>query len=437
MWKSRGQELREPPVFKLGYVAFHAYRLTFEINEIVEILRRRPDTRVYSFYRPRGAIQQDRVREVPAEIMSWSLRGMLSGLAYFCARSPGRLAGAAAALAWESKSNPVYWVKNGFVFLAALPLLADARRHGVTHLHADFGASSATIAWIGSRLLGTGFSIRYHSFDIHDNRLGWRDPLRRRKLGDADLVVVVHRDGIAHLRWGAPDVDPGKFRMIRISVAFQPLPKPERLPEPPLVLAAGNFVAAKGFDVLARSAAVLAERKIAFRMRILGDGPERGRIRAIGRANGMEERIELPGFYRHGDFPQHLAEAAVLVVPARITRTGLREGLPTVIPEAWLSRTPVIAAPVGGIPEVVVDGETGLLFAAENERALADAIARLLASDELRARLAQNGYDCAIAEFSPEKNVGELLGEIESRTRPRGRFPSLPGGGTPAAGARS
>lgn len=419
MSKSRGQELFRPPVFKLGYVASHAYRLTFEINEIVEILRRRPDTRIYSFYRPKGAIQQDRVREVPAEIMSWSLRGMLSGFAYFCARSPGRLAGAAASLAWASKSNPVYWIKNAFVFLAALPLLADARRHGVTHLHADFGSSPATIAWIGSRLLGTGFSIRYHSFDIHLNTVAWRDPLRRRKLLEADLVAVVHNDGIGHLRRQAPDADPAKFKMIRISAVFHPLPKPNRLAEPPLVLAAGNFVPAKGFDVLARSAAVLAERKIAFRLRILGDGPERERIRAIARANGMEERIEMPGFYRHGDFPRHLAEAAVLVVPARITPTGVREGLPTVIPEAWLSRTPVIAAPVGGIPEVVVDGETGLLFPAEDEKALADAIARLLASNELRARLARNGYDRAIAEFSPERNVGELLSEMESRTRPR------------------
>jgi glycosyltransferase involved in cell wall biosynthesis len=191
------------------------------------------------------------------------------------------------------------------------------------------------------------------------------------------------------------------------------------LPDPPLVLAAGNFVPAKGFDVLVKAAAVLAERKVPFRMRILGDGPERERIRAIARESGVEDRIEMPGFYRHGEFPRHLAEAAVFVVPARITRSGVREGLPTVIAEAWLSRTPVIGAPVGGIPEVVIDGETGLLFPPENEKALAEAIARLLASDELRAGLASRGYDRAIEEFSPRKNVDELLREMESRSRPQ------------------
>jgi glycosyltransferase involved in cell wall biosynthesis len=91
-----------------------------------------------------------------------------------------------------------------------------------------------------------------------------------------------------------------------------------------------------------------------------------------------------------------------------------------VIPEAWLSRTAVIAAPVSGIPEVVTDGETGLIFPVEDADALADCIARLLANDELRARLADNGYERSLAEFSPEKNVGELLREIKSHTRRAG-----------------
>jgi glycosyltransferase involved in cell wall biosynthesis len=405
--------------FKIGYVASHAYRLTFEINEIIELLRRYPDARIYSFYRPREAgIQTERVREVPGEIVTWSFGAILAALVYFLLRSPLRLGRAAAALAWASKSNPVYWVKNGVVFAIALPILADARRHRVTHLHADFGSSPATIAWLGRHLLGTGFSVRYHSFDIHLDTLGWRDPLRRRKLRDADLVVAVHHDGVRHLRNKVPGLAGDKFKMIRISVAFHPLPKPERLPEPPLVLAAGNLVPAKGFDVLVRAAGVLKERNVPIRLRILGEGTEREHLTRLVRENGIEDRVEMPGYFQHIEFARHLADAMVLVCPARVTHRGVREGLPTVIPEAWLSRTPVIAAPIGGIPEVVEDGKTGLLFPAENATALAECIARLIASSDLRRSLAENGHDRAVEEFSPEKNVRELLGEIEAHSHP-------------------
>jgi glycosyltransferase involved in cell wall biosynthesis len=75
---------------------------------------------------------------------------------------------------------------------------------------------------------------------------------------------------------------------------------------------------------------------------------------------------------------------------------------------------------VGGIPEVVVDGETGLLFPAEDPEALSDCIERLIASPGLRRELAENGYRRALEEFSPEKNVGELLREIRSFSRPAG-----------------
>jgi glycosyltransferase involved in cell wall biosynthesis len=404
---------------KIGYVAFHVYRLTFEINEIIEILRQHPDARIYSFYRPKGSeVQRERLREIPVEIVTWSFGGMLRALAYFCLRIPLRLVRAMLALAWASKSNPVYWVKNTVVFAVALPILADARRHGVTHLHADFGSSPATIAWLGTRLLGTGFSIRYHSFDIHLNTLRWKDPLRRRKLRDADLVVAVHHDGIRHLRKKAPDVAEDKFKMIRINVVFHPLPKSEPLPEPPLILAAGNLVPAKGFDVLVRAVGVLKQQNVPVRLRILGEGPERGRLTELVRDNGIVEWVEMPGYFQHAELARHLADAIVLVCPARVTPAGVREGLPTVIAEAWLSRTPVIAAPIGGIPEVVEDGKTGLLFPVANATALAECIVRLIASSDLRSVLAENGHRRAHEAFSPEKNVRELLGEIEAHSRP-------------------
>ena len=115
-----------------------------------------------------------------------------------------------------------------------MPILADARRNGITHLHANFGSSPATVAWLGKKILGTGMSVTYHAFDIYQENLSARDPLKKRKLRDADLVVAVHEDGRDYLRRLVPDIGPDKFRVIRISVVFEPEDKQEVPQAPPL-----------------------------------------------------------------------------------------------------------------------------------------------------------------------------------------------------------
>ena len=67
--------------FKLGYIASHAFKLTFEINEIAELRRQDPSVRVYSFYRKKGAgIQNERLDEVRGDILTWSYAGIAAGL---------------------------------------------------------------------------------------------------------------------------------------------------------------------------------------------------------------------------------------------------------------------------------------------------------------------------------------------------------------------
>ncbi len=402
---------------RIGYIASHIYRLTFEINEVAELLRQHPDTRIYSFYRRRGTegVQSERIKEIHADIIAPTIGSVWSGLFFFLFRSPLVLVKGAALLMWNSKSNPVYWFKNLIVFFVALPVLADVRRHEVTHLHADFGSSPATIAWLGKKMLGTTMSIRYHSFDIHLNTIGWRDPLRRRKLSDADLVVAVHHDGLGFLRRWVPDVDPEKFKVVRVCVKFKPEPKRDEPPDPPLVIAAGNLVPAKGFDTLVDAVGVLKRRGVDVRLRVLGEGPQRAHLESLIEKNAIGDRVEMPGFYEHAELAGHLAEAAVLVVPPRITKVGLREGLPTVMAEAWLSKTPVIASPVGGIPEVVEDGTNGLVFPPGDQEALADCVERIIADRDLAGRLAENGCRTALDMFSPEANVRALVDEIVAR----------------------
>jgi glycosyltransferase involved in cell wall biosynthesis len=402
---------------KIGYISSNVYRHTFEINEVVELCRQKPGTRVYSFYRPVAAnIQTRRIGEVPVDIGSWSLGSIVRGFAYLLARKPLRLMGAGFELALRSLPNPVYWFKNKAAFFIAMPMLEDAHRHGVTHLHANFGSSPATIAWLGKKVLGTSMSVTFHAFDIYVDELRFRDPLKRRKLRDAEMVVAVHHDGLEHLKRLVPDVatPPGKFRVIRISVVFEPEPGAASGEGEPLLVAAGNLIPKKGFDVLLRAVASLRRDGLVVRARILGEGPERGRLESIARSEGIDDRVELPGYYQHHQLAGHLAQASALVMPSRVVPGGQRDGIPTVVVEAWLARTPVIASLVGGMAEVIEDGRTGLVFAADDWKGLASCVRRLLGPDQLRTALADEGHRLAVASFSPKRNVEEFVKAVES-----------------------
>jgi colanic acid/amylovoran biosynthesis glycosyltransferase len=410
---------------KIGYIASNIYRHTFEINEVAELLRQRPGTRVYSVYRPSGAeLQSQRVREVSGGIVAWSPGSIVGGWAYLVTRRPLRLLRAGLELTFRSIPNPVYWFKNAAAYLLAMPVLADALRYGVTHLHANFGSSPATIAWLGKKILGTGLSITWHAFDIYVDELRLRDPLKRQKLRDADAVVAVHRHGLEYLRRMVPDVPNDRFHVIHISVILRATPiagatvsqatAPGVEPSAPLLVAAGNLVPKKGFDVLVRAVSQLARDGIDVRARILGEGPERGRLEDLARAQGIVDRIEMPGYYQHAELAGHLAEAAALVMPSKVVAGGQRDGIPTVVVEAWLARTPVVASLVGGMAEVIEDGRTGLVFSPGDASALAGCVRVLLDSPERGERLAEEGYRTAVTSFSPEKNVGQLLATLDA-----------------------
>lgn len=143
----------------------------------------------------------------------------------------------------------------------------------------------------------------------------------------------------------------------------------------PLVLAVGRLSPEKGFDILVKACARLAPERVA--ICIVGDGPQRTDLKGMVESRGMEEHVRLVGYVAAVD-PWYQA-ADVVVAPSRLEGQGLAAL------EAMAWETPVVASRVGGLPEVVDDGVTGLLVAPEDPDALAQAIEELL-RDTSRAR---------------------------------------------------
>jgi glycosyltransferase involved in cell wall biosynthesis len=156
------------------------------------------------------------------------------------------------------------------------------------------------------------------------------------------------------------------------------------------LLSVGRLRAPKDFLTLVRAVALLEPGSV--RLRIAGDGPDRAALAGEIEHLGLGEMVELLG--TRTDVAELLAAAHVFVLSSD------SEGLPMSVLEAMAAGVPVVATAVGGIPELVADGETGRLVPPRDPAALAAALAAVSADPELRERMGDDGRARAEREFS-------------------------------------
>jgi glycosyltransferase involved in cell wall biosynthesis len=161
----------------------------------------------------------------------------------------------------------------------------------------------------------------------------------------------------------------------------------------PLIVAVGRLKAPKDFLTLVRALALLPADS--FDAMIAGDGPDRPELEAEVRRLGLWNRVQLLGERR--DVPRLLARGGVFVL------SSTSEGLPVSVLEAMAAGLPVVGSRVGGMPELVVDGETGLLVEPGDPEGLAAALCGLLADPELRRRMGDAGRVRAEQHFGLDR----------------------------------
>jgi glycosyltransferase involved in cell wall biosynthesis len=146
-----------------------------------------------------------------------------------------------------------------------------------------------------------------------------------------------------------------------------------------LLGAVGRLMPEKGFDLLIRAVAPLCDEFPNVRLQIAGDGTERRRLEAIINQLDCAGRIELVG--HRADVRDLLEACDVFVLSSR------REAFPNVVLEAMAMETPVVASRIAGLPQLIIDGETGLLVEPDNVEGFTTAVRRLIESKSLRNRL--------------------------------------------------
>jgi glycosyltransferase involved in cell wall biosynthesis len=182
----------------------------------------------------------------------------------------------------------------------------------------------------------------------------------------------------------------------------------ESLREPGLILHVGRLVEKKGTALLLRALAELRGKWIEARLVVIGEGPLRPRLEAQAMALGLGRAVTFLGARPAADVAAWMARAWLLAVPSVTAGDGDAEGLPTVIPEAAAAGLPAIGSDHSGIPEAIVDGQTGLVVPEGDAAALAAAIGRLLAEPRLRDAMAKAARTLAEGKFDAKRQAALL-----------------------------
>lgn len=305
--------------------------------------------------------------------------------------------------------------------VAALEVAATAVEEGLTHLHAHFANSPATVARVAARIAGITCSLTAHAKDVFHDGL---DPAAlQANLAGVDAVVTVSDFHVEFLRALCPqahvvrvynglDLERFAFRGSRgtsDSGGLSDVPRPQQQAYAERTVAAvGRLVPKKGFDVLVEAIALLARTGDPVRLRIVGAGAEEERLRALVAARGVTDRVELCGPLPQDRMKEVVAAATVFAAPCVVAGDGNRDGLPTVLLEALALGTPAVATPVTGIPEAVVDGVTGRLVPEGDPASLAGALLTLLDDPAARSSYAAAGRALVEREFDVHRNAARL-----------------------------
>ena len=174
-------------------------------------------------------------------------------------------------------------------------------------------------------------------------------------------------------------------------------------PEDVWIVVPGRFVRQKGHRVMVEALVALRRQGLRPRVLMVGGGPLEEDIRDLIRACDLAGQVTLSRAVPHPELMDLLRAADLVVVPS------LQEGSALVVYEALLAGTAVVATAVGGTPDVVASGSTGLLVPPGDPEALSRAIARLSEDPTERARLGAGGRDLILTEHSLEAEAAGFL----------------------------
>jgi colanic acid/amylovoran biosynthesis glycosyltransferase len=391
--------------FAYLFERFPSFGQTFCYREVAELARQHIAPPIFSIRNPKDEPPQDwdphiveRVDYLPEE------KQLLDGVQRALKKRKLTTDVVAALNEWDRRTDFLRLYQAIYVGLRL-------REMGIEHVHAHFAGMAARTAFWINKFFPITFSFTAHANDIF---VPTQFEIGLDKLVDSARAIVTETDYAAvFLRQRFPG-RASRVHRIYNGLDLAEFGRADFRSIPPLIMAVGRLIPKKGFSDLILACALLAQSGKPFRCEILGEGPVENDLRKQIEQLGLQHCVILAGAKPQSQLRRGLVAANVFALPSVIDPEGGMDNLPTVIMEAMATGLPVVSTGIGGIPEMVVENETGFLVQPGDGVAMAEAINKIIGDASAAERLGQSGYARAQRLFSINKNVRELCALISS-----------------------
>lgn len=279
----------------------------------------------------------------------------------------------------EQLLSKIKFLSDGDAVAQARELSESLGGSKIDGIHGYFAHKPAEVAALAAEELDVPFGFSVHAKDARKVEPGKLTAMAKK----AAVVVACNADVAneaafknANLKLLPHGIDLGRF----VATEFPQAP-------PFRMLAVGRLVEKKGFDVLLRAASKL---RTCFSLRIIGEGPERGRLEGLMHALNLQSKVTLCGAKDQNELTKEYADTHVVIVPSVVDSNGDRDGLPNVVLEAMASARIVIAFDTAAIGSAIENGKTGILTPPKDEYRLAAVIDEVAGSLDKFFYLGQN-----------------------------------------------
>lgn len=291
-----------------------------------------------------------------------------------------------------------------FQYIVACRLANILIKNQCKHLHVHFAHTATQIAMYASAMSAVPFTVMAHANDIFERGL-----LLDRKAQRAVKLLTISDYNRNYLL--SKNVSEDKLAVVRCGVSFHISDERRQFIKKDCyrIGTLARLVEKKGIDNLIQAVGELRNSDTKIELCIAGDGPLLKSLEKQTEELGLEDIVSFEAALDHKEVSTWMKKLDIFVLACKKDSNGDMDGIPVVLMEAMSQSIPVISTKLSGIPELIIDGETGLLSEPADPVDLADKIKQLIKSPSLSEKLVANAKKHVVEEFGQKVNIDRLL----------------------------